>query len=147
MKTFLFLLFVISSFGTLAQSSHVKKDTVRVPSKESNKYSAVLLLYDYFGRPLIDGFHYTYTASLTNKTVTSTVTVDYGDELPKDGATIAIYDTTGILMQSSSYKQSAGGMNIVELSSSIKPGEYHIVIYQGNNRVLLREKFLKQLSK
>ena len=134
MKAFLPLLFAISSLGALAQTSNVKQDTGGV---------SILTINDYFGRPTINGFHYTYTASLAGKIVTSTITVDYGNILPKDGVTIAIYDTTGKLMQSPSNRHS-GGRSIVDLSSSIKPGEYRIVVYQGDNRVLLREIFIKQ---
>lgn len=143
MKTSLLLLFAISSFGAFAQSPYVTKDTVRASSKENNTHSAVLRLYEYFGKPLHDCVHYIYPASLSNKTVTSTLTIDYGDEIPKGGVTIAISDTTGKLMQSLTYIQ-PGGRNIVELSSSYKPGEYNIVVYQADKRVLLRDKFLKQ---
>jgi hypothetical protein len=128
MKVSLLLLFVISSFGTLAQSSTAK---------------GVLLVYEYFDRPYIDGFCYTYTASLANKTATSTLTVDYGGEIPKGGVAVAIYDTAGRLMPPSTFKQYEG-KTIVDLNSSYKPGQYYIVVYRDDYRVLIRDKFLKQ---
>jgi hypothetical protein len=130
MKASLVLLFAISTLGAFAQSSNVKSDTARVPGNENTRRTGLLQIKDYFGKPLVAGFHYDYAASLTNKTVSSTLTVDYGDKIPKEGATIVIYDTTGRLLQSSSYKES-GRKETVELSSSIKP---HCGLPRGRSR-------------
>jgi hypothetical protein len=133
MKYLLLFLAAAAGYSAHAQSSD---------SKEQSR--GTLVFYERFGRPITDGpCKPCYSAKLSSKPITSSLTVDYGAYIPKDGVTVAIYDTAGYLLQSNSFIPK-GKESTVELSKLKAPGKFVVWVYNEDDRVLYRGTFLKQ---
>ena len=135
MRISILLIFILGSFSAFAQNAGRQGNLAGYWSLASE--DPLIVNAD----PIISDPIYTATA-IANP-VTASLTVNFGDEIPKERITVAISDTLSYkLLKSTSfipkYKE-----HIVSLNS-LKMGSYHVVVFREDKRILYMGDFLKQ---
>ena len=137
MKIWILLIFILASFDALAQNVDSNASYFSIGGYWSLATEDPLIVT---ADPIIDDPIYTAIAMVNP--ITSSLTIDFRDEIPKERITVAISDTVGYKLLKSSSFVPKNKEHIVSLDW-LKPGYYHVVVFSDDKRVLYMGDFAK----